>query len=196
MESHLGLAGRGRKVLTVSVDIHYPVQVSRYSCTLVRAGPAVIQGYSLENDLGASKCMRVHMYTPAQTHTHALTHTLTHTHTHTHTHTQCSLPLTLHSLAKSNQGRRKMAWLSNSRTTCLNVGGVITDTTPNFSLWGFLPHLKACVVFLCHTPHSHAHSHGSSSQASCSQANGVLSACTRSPDTFIYSASLGVILIY
>lgn len=76
-ESHLGLAGRERKVLMVSMDIHYPVEVSRCNCTLVRACHAALRVYSLENDLNAPKCVRVHMCPLA----HVYTHTLARTHT-------------------------------------------------------------------------------------------------------------------
>lgn len=85
----------------VSMDIHYPVEVSGCNCTLVRACHAAIRVYSLENDLSAPKCMRVPTCAMLQI---ACAHLrmCTHTHSLAHTH-KCSLHVTLHSPAKSNQ---------------------------------------------------------------------------------------------
>lgn len=138
----------------VSTYIYYPGEVSRCSRILVRGPHAVMLGYNLENELGAS----VHVHTHKCTHTHTCVYTRAHTHTRTHTFALLIL-LFIHlpSLTR-RKGRLRTAQLNNRRTTCVNTGRVLADTILNFTLGAFLPHCKAC-FFFCHTPHSHAHSH-------------------------------------
>lgn len=127
------------------MDIYYPGEVSRCSCTLVRGPHAVMLGNNLENELGAS----VHM------HTHKCT---THTPACTHTHTR-SLLLFIHLPSLTRQKvRLRTAPLSNRRTTCLNTGGVLADTILNL-VYGASVHTVKHACFFCHTPHSHADSH-------------------------------------
>lgn len=129
-------------------------------------------------------------------HTHLRAHLCAQTHIH-----KCSLYITLHLFIylpnlTRRKGRLRTASLNNRRTTCLNTGGVLADTILNFSLWGFLPHCKACLFFLITRLIHMRILTLRSSRALYSQANGFLSAYTRSLDTFIYSFSFGVIFIY
>lgn len=110
-------------------------------------------GDNLENELGAS--VHVHTHRCACT-THLRAHTCAQT---TDTNTLLiGLFIHLPGLA-GRKGRLRTARLNTRRTTCLNAGGALAHTILNFGLWGFLPHCKACLFSLCHTPHSHAHSH-------------------------------------
>lgn len=133
--------------------------------------------YEPENKLGALVCMHVHE----------------HTHTRVHAHTLALFILLLVHLPSlpRTKGRLRIAWLKNGRTTGLNTDSFDTHNS-ELPLMGFLPHFKAC-CFLSVTRLIHMRILTfCSSQALSSQANGFLSACTCSPDTFIYSHSLGV----
>ena len=135
-----------------------------------------------------SACMCVYKHSSVPVHMH----TCTHTHTHTHTNILFTLLFIHQPIPTRQKGRLRIAWLN--KTTCLNIGRVITDTIPNFSLWGFLNTLESMLGFpVSRLIHTHILC---SFQASCSHVNGCLSACTHSPDTFIYSSSPGFILIY
>lgn len=62
-------------MFVVSMATHYPEEMSRCSCTPVRACHALIQGSDLENDLGAPKCMHVYEHSSVPVHMHTHTHT-------------------------------------------------------------------------------------------------------------------------
>lgn len=117
----------------------YPVDMSRCSWTPVRACHALMQGSDLENDLGAPKCVHVCVQ--------ALKCARAHAHTHSHTNVLFILLFIHQPIPTRQKGRLRIAWLNNNRTTCLNIGRVITDTIPNFSLWGFLNTLESTLGF-------------------------------------------------
>ena len=69
------------------------------------------------------------------------------THTLTYTNVLFTLLFIHQPIPTRQKGRLRTAWLSNNKTTCLNIGRVITDTIPNFSLWGFLNILESILGF-------------------------------------------------
>lgn len=69
------------------------------------------------------------------------------THTLTYTNVLFILLFIHQPIPARQKGRLRTAWLSNNKTTCLNIGRVITDTIPNFSLWGFLNTLESILGF-------------------------------------------------
>ena len=67
--------------------------------------------------------------------------------THSHTNVLFTLLFIHQPIPTRQKDRLRTAWLSNNKTTCLNIGRVITDTIPNFSLQGFLNTLESMVGF-------------------------------------------------
>ena len=140
----------------------------------------------LENELGAPKCMHVCVQ--------ALKCAWAHAHTHSHTNVLFILLFIHQPIPTRQKGRLRIAWLNNNRITCLNIGRVITDTIPNFSLWGFLNTLESTLGFpVSRLIHTHILRSVPCRHPAAMWMDAYLP--THSPDTFICS-SPGFILIY